>query len=265
MMTRFLPSPLAVVAAFAASPVDTTSTLLPAPFGTVRFQPPAIMANFSAAGGPGQMPEVVAAGPGALLRFASSEPKGTGSASESVLSAFEFHADVLIDAHISAVARHPATPGYEALPTLLLAPTGYNQTSGKGPRTQNVMKLHSTINESWFELQTFDNNSGTPVNGRAYACAGARFGSTRLRLDRRGGLAWGGIFVGGQGWWGAETEVNQPTQHPIWVGSVVGPVRVGLAVQSDYTSSYQIDVTGERARRTRVSLAVHTTAPACTA
>lgn len=251
-MVRFL-FPALVGAAFAASASrhSGTGSLPPAPFGTVRFRPAAVMANFTAAGGgPGQMPGVVAAG--AILRFASSsKSKGTGTVLESVLSALEFPADVLVDAHIAAVARHPATPEYEALPTLLLASVvGYNQTSGRGPRTQNLMKLHSTINESWFELQTFDNATGVPADGCAYARAGAQFGSSRLRLVRRGALAWGGVWVMGGaqqvgGWWGAAEAVEvgpQPTQHPLWVGSVLGSVRVGLAVQSDYTSSYQVDV-----------------------
>ena len=121
---------------------------LPAPaFGTTRLLPANILDShaFSVAGGPGQAP-VVAAGP--VARFASDEPTGYPAASESVLSTLEFPGDVEVDVHIVRVARHVAVPAYEASPALFLAAASYNQTAGKGPRTHNFMKLHSTINDT---------------------------------------------------------------------------------------------------------------------
>ena len=101
------------------------------------------------------------------------------------------------------------------------------------------MRPYLRTQYTWFGLQTFTNDSDAAASGSEYQRQGTCFGPTLLRLVRRDGLAWGGIYTGEQqGWWGSEAS----TQQPLWIEAVAGPVRVGFEVLSDYTHQYQVEI-----------------------
>lgn len=234
-MSATLRAAVAVVlaAATAASPSATSS-------GTVRYLPRALLAtDFTAVGSP-----VVV---GSVLRLEATAAPGAEPAVEGLLSNGPGLAgDVVLDVRIANVVRHPQTPAYESVPLALLATAGYNLSAHVGPRAQQSLKLHSTMNETWMELSAYSNASETAAAEVSWQKQPALPAAT-VRIVRRGDLLWGGLLLSdgaGPRWFGAGTNFGSsaPPGQLRWLPAPAGPLRIGLLVDPDYANSYQIDV-----------------------
>ena len=159
--------PVATVAATLAALIAvaglTSGEPAPATAGAATFTPAQLLgANFLSLGAP------TAAG-GLLHLAAESTAPGSEAPPLGVISvagdAGGYVGDVVLDVLIANVQRHPnaKVPGYEAVPLALLATESYNMSAHTGARGQQSLKLHATINESWFELQEYTNATATPA------------------------------------------------------------------------------------------------------
>ena len=234
MLRLQVTSAVTMVAVLATAP----SGVPPAGSGTARYLPSDLLGtNFTHVG--------AATATGGVLRLA-----GAGS-SEAPPAAILSNApglsgDIVVDVHIANVMRHPQTARYESVPLAVLATAAYNLTANAGARAQQSLKLHSTIDETWMELSTYSNSSGTAASAISFQKQPAYTNAT-VRIMRRGGLVWGGLLLSGDtglSWWGAGTNYgsNAPPGDLEWLAAPSGPLQVGVVIDADYAPSYTIDV-----------------------
>ena len=153
---------------------------------------------------------------------------------------------------IASILRR--APNYEAEPALVLpavlaaaGPTPpYNLSLNAGRRLQSGVRLHATINETWCSLAYFSNATATAAAISPFERAGALDADVRVRLVRRGGLAWSGVFLDEtESWWGPTAATTSASGSPLaWTAGLDAGTAVGfgLFVDPNYAASYQIDV-----------------------
>ena len=121
----------------------------------------------------------------------------------------------------------PQPNAYQAILNLILAGPEFSFSSpNSGVLGQYSVKMHSSIDFTWL---TLSNRTYTENGGR-----GPRMIDGKIRLERRG-LAIVGYF-----WYnGAWTKLNNMGSVP---ATLSGPLRVGIFIDLDWTSSYSISL-----------------------
>lgn len=190
--------------------------------GAATFAPADLLgAEFRRLGSP------MAAAGGLLRLAAESKTPGDEAPPMGVLSVDSYAGDVVLDVLIADIMRHPDAkkPGYEAEPLALLATEAYNFTAHAGARGQQSLKLHATINETWFELQEYSNATATPAKQMGFQRVPAMPTGARLRIMRRGAFIWGGVFLEAAAeWWGVGTNYGSSSRPGtiLWVPAPAG-------------------------------------------
>eukprot|EP01052_Picozoa_sp_SAG31_P051476 SAG31_NODE_12235_length_957_cov_0.668998_1_plen_270_part_01 len=214
--------------------------LPPLSSGSERFLPNELAgAGFKTLGSP-------AVTDGGLLRLKSIDIVGSSPSPSGFVSSGPGHSgDVVLDLHISSIAL--LGKAYEAIPYALLVSPSYNQSTNAGPRAQQGLKLHATINDTWMDLAVYSNASDAPSAQLSWQTAPAYSEAVTVRLIRRGPFSWGGLLrphPAGATWWGAGTNYgsSSPPGHIRWIAAPAGRLQFGMRVDPDYAAAYQIDV-----------------------